>query len=134
MPIFDLYSKRKKAIERSGQPDVYQYESIPENVTNQIIMVLCDAIKNHEGIWSVIINTLAREYGDPSILIYFKQNTSMLDNKRSCLEFLKTQLHTDRKLDLIELSFRFIDRNKIGPHPEGAVSELNYRLREGGVG
>lgn len=121
-------------MEQSGQPDMYQYEIIPEHVINQVIMILCDTLIYAETIWSTIINILAREYGDPTILLSVKTNSQIIDSKRSCLEFLKKQLHTDRKLDLIELSFKLIDQNKIGRDSEKVVSELNYRLREGGVG
>jgi hypothetical protein len=122
-------------VQRSGQPDVYQYEIIPENVINQVIMILGDAIGNFEKIWDVTINTLAREYSDPSILLCSKYHRLTLDSRGSCEEFLTTQLDIDRKLDLIELSFRLIKLyTKYTNGADAAVFELNYRLREGGVG
>jgi hypothetical protein len=131
MPIFDLYSKRKKAIERSEKPDVYQYEVIPENVINQISMIFCDAISNVEELWKYIITALAREYGDPSVLLSKQYDPSILDSRHSCLTFLKTE-EIDKQLDLIELSCNIIHNNTY--QPERAINELNYRLREGGVG
>jgi hypothetical protein len=103
MPIFDLYSKRKKASERSGQPDVYQYESIPENVANQIAMILSEAIGDSEQYWAFIINAIAREYGDPSVGIW-------PTSRDSCMRFLRKDSNIDSKLDLIELSFKLIDK------------------------
>jgi hypothetical protein len=121
---------------------VYQYWNIPDNVINQIIIILREAIGDWEYIWEYIINTLAREYGEPSIL-FFHHNDS-LNSRGSCLIFLKNQVQIDRRLDLIELSFRLIDgeirqRRIINSFdivlaPDEAIYELNYRLREGGVG
>jgi AbiJ N-terminal domain 4 len=134
MPIRDLYSKRKKATEQSGQPDVYQYDNVPDNVINQLIMILHDAIGT-SGALTNIMKTLAREYGDPSITYSSPE------------QFLRERKHIDEKLDIIELKFRFIDkviRAEILPeiqenfgitlNPDEAIFELNYRLREGGVG
>jgi AbiJ N-terminal domain 4 len=142
MPIFDLYSKRKRVVERSGEQDVYQYRNIPDKVINQIITILREAIGDFEGIWKIIINALEMEYGEPSIL-FFHRNDG-LDSRRSCINFLKNHVDIDRRLDLIELSFRLIDgeirqrriinRFDIKLAPDQAIFELNYRLREGGVG
>jgi hypothetical protein len=138
MSIFDLYSKRKKQGERSGQPDVYQYVNIPGNVINQIVMILRDAIGQLDDYWTFIIETLAREYGDPTIRLYAA--------RESCERFLVQETDIDRKLDIIELSFHVIDRlireldymDKvpfgIKIESDAAIAELNYRLREGGVG
>jgi hypothetical protein len=118
VPITDLYSMRKRAIERSGQPDVYQYESIPENVINQIIMILSDAIGNYEKVWDSIVNTLAREYGDPSIKT--PNPNGVLDGRQSCVNFIKRKMHIDGKLDIIELSLKLIDR---------AVRKVEHKYR-----
>lgn len=139
MSTISLYSKRKRAREQSGQPDVYQYESIPENVANQIVMILCDAIGHHDEYLTFIIKTLAREYGEPKIML-------QITSHDLCIKFLERETNIDRKLDVVELSFRVIDKLIRGLHylekeqfgikieSDAAIAELNYRLREGGVG
>jgi hypothetical protein len=67
MSVFELYSKWKKAMERSGQPDVYQYDSIPGHVSNQIIMIWNDAIGFNEAYWGSIIETLGRNMVIPQL-------------------------------------------------------------------
>jgi hypothetical protein len=44
MPVYDLYSKRKKAASRAGQPDVYAYDDLPSLLRKQIVMVWHEAI------------------------------------------------------------------------------------------
>jgi len=150
--VLGLFSKRKQERERSGQPDVYQYESIPEHVINQIIMILDDAIgrywvrrdefespvSNSNHLWNFIMDGLAREYGDPSL--------SRGSGREACVSFLRRECDIVRQLDLIELSFQVIDRavrevaewerSNCGASisPDEAIEELNYRLRKGGVG
>lgn len=150
--ILDLFSRRKQEQERSGQPDVYQYTSIPDHVINQIVMILDDAIGRYwvysggyedppahaNDNWDFIIESLAREYGDPSLI--------QKNNRSACVHFLKMQPEIEKQLDLIELSFRLIDMHarKISDHTQrsrgatisadDAIYELNHRLRRGGVG
>ena len=44
MPVYDLYSKRKKRAEMAGQPDVYKYDSLPQSLRIQITKIWDDAI------------------------------------------------------------------------------------------
>jgi hypothetical protein len=37
MPIFDLFSRRKRQIQKAGQEDVYQYDDILRPVRVQIV-------------------------------------------------------------------------------------------------
>lgn len=137
MAISDLYSHRKKKKEQSGQSDVYQYDSIPDHVINQIIMILDEAIGDAEAYWEYIINIIAREYGVPSVKLW-------PTGRQSCVNFLTKRANIDSKLDIIELAFKVIDENirnrlSIGSYgismtPDEGIAELNYRLREGGVG
>jgi hypothetical protein len=125
MAISDLYSHRKNKKAQSGQSDVYQYDSIPGYVINQIIMILDDSIGK------------AREYGDPSVNIW-------PSGHQSCVNFPIKHVNIDSELDIIEFAFKVIDekiRNYEGVGyygiimtPDEAIAELNYRLREGGVG
>ena len=47
MPVYDIYSKRKKQQENAGHPDVYKYDEIPEGLRIQIIHIWQSAI----GTW-----------------------------------------------------------------------------------
>ena len=79
MPVYDIYSKRKKRQEKAGQPDVYKYNEIPEALRNQIISIWKTAIgtwqkieydtsdKPPESIWIAINGILCRELGLPSL-------------------------------------------------------------------
>lgn len=147
--IFDLYSKRLNEEKKAGKSDVYQYEMIPTPVLNQIVMIMDEAIgrfdqyedsirDNSNDAWSLIIEALAREYGTPNIIL--------ADRRQACSRFLLEQRQISKKLDLIELAFRLINvylRKKDGSRrrernitleADDAIEELNYRLREGGVG
>lgn len=146
--IFDLYSKRLNEAKRAGETDVYQYEDIPTRVLHQICMIMDDAIgrfmpyedqhRSSNEAWSFIIETLAREYGTPEI--------ALRDKREACRQFLLGQSDIVKKLDLIEIAFCLIntylreqanyvreDRG-ITLEADDAIEELNYRLREGGIG
>ena len=56
MAIVNLYSKRKKAIERITQPEVYQYTDLPIPFRRQIIYIWERAI----GLYNGQISSLAR--------------------------------------------------------------------------
>jgi hypothetical protein len=70
MPIFYLYSKRRKA-ERGQQPDVYTYDEIPSGLRVQIIHIWRDAIgnplvdgeQNIRAAYQEIVEVLRRESG-----------------------------------------------------------------------
>jgi hypothetical protein len=102
MAISDLYSHRKNKKAQSGESDVYQYDSIPGYVINQIIMILGDSIGNAEQYCEYIINTMAREYGDRSVNIW-------PSGRQSCVNFLTKPGNIDSELDIIEFAFKVID-------------------------
>lgn len=152
MPIINLFSRRKKRSDVS-EPDVYQYDTIPEGLRVQIRHIWADAIgpyyiphgvemhpppHNNEA-WHFIHNTMCREKG-----------LSSLANRRNaeddCIVYLLEERNTDDLLDIIELSFHYVDRKLrhlndykqkrlgIRQDPDDAIEELNFRFREAGVG
>jgi AbiJ N-terminal domain 4 len=153
MNVIELRSQRLAKEKNSGRTDVYQYDIIPSNVLFQITLILSNVIgkywkansyafdeaPNNNSAWEFIINTIIRERGDPS----FKQTQ---DSKINCLKILTFDRTLEDQLDLIDLSFRYVERvllkrddyemNKHGAEiqAKAAIDELNYRLREGGVG
>jgi hypothetical protein len=80
---------------------------------------------------------MPREYKDRSVNIW-------PSGRQSCVNFLTKHGSIDSELDIIEFAFKVIDekiRNYAGVGyygiimtPDEAIAELNYRLRERGVG
>jgi hypothetical protein len=153
--IFDLYSKRKKSREKSGHKDVYKYDDLPEPLRVQIIHIWSDAIggfrtprdmdmfatyspRQNNSAWEFICQTMCRELG---VFSLGDESTPY----GQCQDFL---LHADieKALDLIELSFRYIDRvirempdyemrqAGITQKSDDAIEELNARFKQHGVG
>ena len=111
MPIFELFSKRKRKRERAGQPVVYQYDEIPEKFRVQVRHIWRDAIgtdlDEYEGgltvrVWYAIHDSMSRELGWPAL----GTEGNPRDN---CFQFL-LKGDTEQVLDIIEVSFHFIER------------------------
>jgi hypothetical protein len=156
MGINDLYSKRKKRIERAGQPDVYQYESLPLRFRRQVIHIWSSAIGKYQRsecfaeyipseniLWHKIHDSFARELG------LFHLGSELQNPFDKCQSFLLSEdTHVDNVLDLIEFTFFRIDydvRKLLQDHrhrgelsvsqlPDDAISELNHRFREHEIG
>jgi len=105
MPVFDLYSKRRKA--ERDQPDVYAYDEIPEGLRVQIIHIWSDAIGNpvNQGEDSIrsayyeVVQVLRREY---QVFSLTKNNRSPHDPRfafAELCEFFLAEKNTERVLD-----------------------------------
>jgi hypothetical protein len=153
MGIFETYSKRKKRLERAGQQDVYQYDELPPAFRVQVIHIWTTAVGNYyrpsgfstghpspaNELWEYIFSTICRELG------VFTLGEAHADQDVQCRKFMMTA-DTDGALDMIELSFRVIDRGarqfqpwqidhaQITQTPDDAIEELNHRFREHGIG
>lgn len=158
MDIGDLYSKRKKLTEHGEQPEVYQYTDLPQPFRRQVIHIWLSAIGPYREqdrfgrysgnpsvnqLWNNIHKDLARELGLFNLGIKgensFYQCKSFLLNKDTPI---------DNILDLIEVTFRYIDKEiresrqnyqyqdelRDSQLPDDAISELNHRFREHGIG
>ena len=147
MAIFDLYSKRQKRL-RGEIPDVFTYDNIPQSLRVQIVHIIRDAIgedKNYnqkpEQAYEFIHDTLCREYGKFSLGEGYNES-----HKERVLNFLLQTKNTEEVIDVIELSFKYIDRvikndyqeytyyTTVKIKPEDAIEELNERLKEHGIG
>jgi AbiJ N-terminal domain 4 len=156
MPILDLYSKQKKRAENGNQPEIYQYDELPLTFRRQVVYIWVDAIGNARNIrliyhiWKRFHDLMARELG------VFKLSPSIFNEENyfeQCKEFLLDQdTPVENLLDLIELTFKFVNINirqeLENPHssnyvilqrsltqqPDEAISELNHRFREHGIG
>lgn len=153
MAIFETFSKRQKRLERAGKQDVYQYETLPHEFRVQIIHIWKNAIGRYytphspfagtaspaNEFWEVIQNTLARELG------LFVVGEPMDNPNVQCQQYL-LKTDTSGALDIIELSFRVIERivknvkpyelvgANITQNADSAIEELNHRFQEHGIG
>ena len=139
---YDLFSKRQKRI-RGEVPDVYQYETIPDQLRYQVSYIWQDIFGKRDSsnpdkfrAFQFFYDALRREYGVPT-----------LGSGNSPYEkigyFLIRTAKTEKVIDVIELSFQYIDREvRNNPNrftfrkvsPDEAINELNDRFQEQGVG
>ena len=161
MKTQEIYSKREMR-NRGEVPDSYQYEIIPNELRVQVFYiwskVFGDIYYNDFGelqaslltwdAFSFFESTLRVEYG----LFTLGEGESPIEIVRNFL--LETE-DTEKVIDLIEVSFRYIDQHmrvlhdeeSHGPfsvkirhatyecmHPDEAIDKLNYRFQEHGVG
>lgn len=149
--IYELFSKRQSDAAKSGQADVYQYDTIPQPLRVQVDQIARDAIGQAgvrgDGIlrgdqenprWTGIERIYRREKGlDPIAGGYFA-GQRVLTFMRNC--------PTEGWLDLLEIISTTIiaieiDRDyqhrhewRITVTAKDAIDEINHRLREAGVG
>lgn len=143
MGIFELFSKRQKK-HRGEMPDIYQYTDIPASFRIQVIQIIMDTIgdeRNHNSytneVYKNINKILCKEYG----VFYLKNNSSSYFT--NIYDTLMTESDYERCLDIIELSFQYIDINVRQQHwnfhdtnqtSDEAIDELNSRFKEIGLG
>ena len=141
MPIYETYSYRRRIAE-GKTPDVFVYDELPHELRVQIVHIWREAIgsrdSNKPG-WKEIHDIVAREHGQ----LHLSRGHS--DGER-CERYLLEQPSVDRALDLIELSFEYIDTDVrkfesmfrrargVTTSPSDAIEELNERFRRAGVG
>jgi len=136
-------------------PDVYTYDNLPNTLKVQIVHIWKDAIGNESDYYShysysenviqsykFIVDILCREYG------LFALPTAEKYNNRMYLKELYSYLlqveEIETQLDIVELSFRCIDkitrkcdylgRNNASKLADNAINELNTRFKEQGIG
>ena len=150
MAIFNLFSKRQKQL-REEIPDVFTYDFIPKPLRVQIVHIIRDGIGKDIGygysgsnevdkVYKFIHDTIAREYGEFNLGRYDDSN------QEATLNFILQNDDTEKVLDVVELSFRYIDifilenewqyKQNVEPQmtPDEAIAELNQRFKEHGVG
>lgn len=151
MAIFNLFSKRQADAEKSGVADVYQYEEIPTHVRVQVKQIAVEGM-GHVGshgdrmmygdeennLWVELERVFLREKGVEAIATGDFAGSRVLAYMRECptLDWLDF-------LELVCLGIRIMgDENHhvarqnwgVKTTPEKAIDEINYRLREAGVG
>ena len=146
MAIFELFSKRQRKL-RGEVPDVYQYKNIEQNFRVQVVHIVRDTIgfdQNYNNysnrVYKDIHRILCKEYGVFTLKEYADSNFSAV------FDYFLSQKTHEKCLDIIELTFRVIDtyvrehewnfREAVGvcQKPDDAISELNFRFKEAGIG
>jgi hypothetical protein len=141
--LFDLFSKRRKK-ERGDFPDVYQYEEIPNPFRVQVVHMLQEAFasegKHFTGdaieVIKEINSALCREYGVFKLAGKYDEGFEELAN------FVLQEQDHEKVLDVIELTFRFIDKSirknsyyyNRRLDVDSLIGELNQRFKEAGIG
>ena len=144
MPAVELFSKRQKRL-RGESIDVYSYEELPEKLRIQIVHIIKDTIgqdtfgNKSRSAYDYIHKTLCKEFG-----LFSLQKYSHCDEEAILNYFLDADY--EECLDIIEISFRIIE-DYVGRNyhvykqdtnsrqdPEDAISELNLRFKESGIG
>ena len=152
MRVVDLYSHRRRVAE-GDVPTVLVYDALPRKLLVQVVHIWRDAIgpyvvprgygrsdvPRNNGAWRVIHGVVAREQGE-------FQLARESDIDKRCETCLLESPSLDIALDLIEASFRYIDRvarkfdarerkrRGISITADEAIGELNERFRRAGVG
>lgn len=150
MAIYETFSKRQKKLSRQGEPDPYRYDIFPPPLRVQVTNLLVGVLENfydrfgHQNSasasrWGSIHDTLAHEYG-----VFELAKGKTVQDK--CLSFFLQAGKCEECLDVVELGFRQIHDMAAAylrqgkpwdlerKHCENTIAELNYRLREHGVG
>jgi HEPN domain-containing protein len=149
--IFDLFSKRQADAAKSGATDVYQYVDIPANLRVQVKQIALDGIGRvgdyvggygggytQNDAWINIEKVFLREKGLETIGGDNFSGSRVLAFMCGCptpdwLDFL----------ELIALGIRFMGAEnrsyerrqwRVALSSEDAIEEINYRLRQAGVG
>ncbi|MCP3901899.1 MAG: hypothetical protein GY707_19495, partial [Desulfobacteraceae bacterium] len=151
MATSNLFSKRQKKL-RGDLPDVYTYNNIPNALRVQIVHIWEDALGSEseyddtslpvEKTYRLIVGTLCREYGMFTLASYFRDDER--DFKYELKAFFLAESDIERLIDVIESSFRTIDRltrkysyrnvKDFDKRADRAIKELNTRFREHGIG
>ena len=149
MSIFETFSKRQAERERAGQPDVYQYDNLPDNLRTQIYLILRDTLgqdykrvvgrrQHSSNLWEVLHDQMCRELG-----VFNLDDNARLDPQEKCRRFL-LRAPASEAIDFIEMAFWAVTQLPDLPDhaahpgvrmaPEEAIEELNHRFKEHCVG
>ncbi len=151
MKIYELFLKRQKRL-RGEVPDIYQYEIIPQELRVQIVHIWRAVLRDRytddaRQVYELLHQELSYAYGkftldqDGDSSYHSVHNDSY--HVTTVINFFLSTDDIERAIDVIELSFRFIDQDvrhnrhryfRPSVSPDDAINELNYRFREHGVG
>ena len=162
MEKHEIFSKRQKRIQ-GAVPDVYQYDIIPKELRVQIFYIWqkslgkvyyndFEQLQVGELTWDAYSFNRIPRYVRSMVYLLIGEEDSAIEIVR---DFLIDTEDIEKIIDVIEVSFRYIDqqirdyhdeeipaflpveiRNELSDcmHPDKAIDELNNRFREHGVG
>ena len=141
----EIYSKRRKAAEQAGKPDVYSYGEFPKELRIQLVHIFADLLdyagygpmgELSEAIWAAVEKVLGRELG-----FYSFDGMGYGHASGRWRQYLETA-QTENVLDFMEVVFGIAQRHldsggkQLPGHIEIplAESEINRFIREAGFG
>ena len=150
MAIYETFSKRQKKLSKQGESDPYRYDIFPRPLRVQVTQLLFETLGSYADSygdrdpdrasrWEGMHETLAHEYGVFEL-------AKGKDAQEKCRSFFLQTDKVEDCLDFVEIAFRTVQLmaayySKRGAawdcermQCEDAITELNYRLREQGVG
>ena len=141
MPIHELYSKEQKRL-RGDVRDTFTYDNIPQPLRVQIVRILHATLRYTDFNYRTFVEILRDEFGEfrlaePIHLLLPPFDDYNFVRDDYCKEFFHVLLHEpniDRMIDTIQLSFGEIENGGYGRAGKSAISELNCRFSEHGVG
>lgn len=147
MAIWKLFSKRAEDAAKSGVEDVYQYDDIPKPLRVQIAQIAIEALgkvasygyaSSENPRWVEIERIFCREVGCHAL--------GSARNAGERVIVYMAECSTGDWVDLLELicfsilvvgednQYHFRQQWEVGTQATEALAEVNYRLREAGVG
>jgi hypothetical protein len=150
MAVVNLYSKRRKAELKAGEPEVYRYDVVPPKLRGQVVHIWREALGDgaryaHAAMrWRLIENLMAREEGLIELAPTGRSSRSG-HHQFICEQWFLSTANDEQALDMIDLTFGTIDRLRkhdssqlkdggIWVSPDGAIDELNQLFLEHGLG
>ncbi|MCW2307363.1 STM4504/CBY_0614 family protein [Rhodobium gokarnense] len=154
MPIFETFKKRMRR-QRGDIFDVFQYETAPDSLRNQIVQIMFSVVGGQEEYWinygqdggvkeayKIIVETLRRERG-----VFRLPPTRQHQNEDFSVElanYILSEPDIEEFLSAVELLCRVIE-NVVGDFnyrrfqdskekSAEAIKEINHRFREHGLG
>jgi hypothetical protein len=144
MVVIDLFSKRQKR-QRGDVPDVYTYDTVPQPLRVQLLQIIQDGIGDNSPyggaaveLYDLVHKCLCREYG--RFVLHQHGSTSW----ERIANFVLQSVDVEQIFDVVEICLRLIDgevrHNRVNKYfsasstPDDAISEINERFRENGIG
>lgn len=145
--MYKLYSERIR--NKAGEPEVYIYDAFPEAFRNQVFYIMEDVLDKYtedydEMGWNFLYHAFAREKGVKNLGMYdFEKRGNY--GKPNLEQYIANENDIDF-LDMFDFVFGKMDNGlrKIQPRHnmsldvnkviDGAIAELNYRLKQHNLG
>ena len=129
MPIHQTFSRRKRHAEKS-EPDVFQYDEIPDTLRYQVIRIFENSLGYYQipqwnwfdncpepcpennQVWGEICDTVAQELGRPTLVVMTQTKRPAIGDNRQeeCFHFLRSEESVEHWLDLVEYGVQTIDK------------------------